>query len=71
MDEVEVVGTGVEALEQASRREPDVVVTDVQMPDMEEIEAIRRLLQEHPEPCRGCSPCLRKTAPYSTRRRFG
>ena len=51
-DVVAAVNGGVELVEAAERTRPDVVVSDIAMPDLDGIEAARRIL------CRGASAAV-------------
>jgi DNA-binding NarL/FixJ family response regulator len=42
-------GNGLEAVEKAAQLKPDVIIMDLNLPDMNGIEATRRILADHPE----------------------
>ena len=46
---VRVVSSGLEALKQFSREKPDLVITDVVMPDMDGLELMLRLRKQQPD----------------------
>lgn len=51
--EVEVVGTatdGLEGLEVIARTQPDVICTDLQMPNMDGLEFTKAVMQQFPRP---------------------
>ena len=52
-DDLEVAGTainGIEALEQVEKLKPDVITMDVEMPKLDGIETLKRLMAQRPTP---------------------
>lgn len=63
---MEVVGTardGIDALEKAARLRPDVITLDVEMPRMDGLTALRRLMAERPLPVVMLSSLTQEHAP--------
>ncbi len=63
--EFEVVGTalnGVRAVDLVAELEPDVVTMDLEMPEMDGLEALQRIMYDHPTPVVMISGVSRKAA---------
>ena len=49
-DVVGIVSTGDQLVEQCRHLDPDLIITDIKMPDMEGVEAAHKIYQEKPHP---------------------
>ena len=52
MEVVAEAANGVEAVEAVRRTQPDIVLLDIRMPELDGLEALRRIVADHPDPPR-------------------
>src|SRR5271169_5935694 len=47
---IDTARDGVEALEKATKLDPDVITLDIEMPRMDGLTVLRKIMAEHPRP---------------------
>ena len=67
--EAEVAGNGVEVLEALEKKRFDVILMDMQMPEMDGLEATRQIVEKYPENVRPYIIALTANAMHGDRER--